>query len=65
MRNHSLTFTVTIPARPDFTGPVLVSVEKGTATGGYTLQKNEFVSNLDGFLEAAKIAGFTVTPPAA
>ncbi|EAW1172734.1 hypothetical protein S922_14100 [Salmonella enterica subsp. enterica] len=58
-----LTFTVTIPAPENFTGRVLVSVEKGIAQGGFALQKDEFVTSVESFFESAKMAGATIIYP--
>ncbi|MGU9774816.1 hypothetical protein ACV3J7_00120 [Salmonella enterica] len=63
MTNALLTLTVTIPASSHFTGRVLVNVENGAATGGYTLDKKEHVASLTSFLELAEMAGFKVISP--
>ncbi|HGV9339698.1 hypothetical protein [Enterobacter hormaechei] len=49
MREKLLTFTVTIPAPENFTGRVLVSVEKGIVLGSYVLRKNEFTTTVEIF----------------
>lgn len=63
MREKLLTLTVTIPAPENFTGRVLVSVEKGVALGGYVLRKNEFTTTVDSFFESAKMAGVQINYP--
>ncbi|HGW3732841.1 TPA: hypothetical protein ACNH31_004485 [Citrobacter freundii] len=63
MREKLLTFTVTIPAPENFTGRVLVSVEKGTAQGAYLLRKNEFTTTVESFFESAEMAGAQIIYP--
>lgn len=63
MREKLLTFTVTIPAPENFTGRVLVSVEKGTVLGSYVLRKNEFTTTVESFFESANMAGVQIIYP--
>lgn len=63
MREKLLTLTITIPAPENFTGRVLVSVEKGVALGSYVLRKNEFTTTVDSFFESAKMAGAQIIYP--
>lgn len=54
MREKLLTFTVTIPTPENFTGRVLVSVEKWIVLGSYVLRKNEFTTTVESFLNSQK-----------
>lgn len=63
MREKLLTLTVTIPAPDNFTGLVLVRVEKGVVLGSYVLRKNEFTTTVEGFFESAKMAGAQIIYP--
>lgn len=64
MSEKFLTFTVAIAAPENFTGRVLVNVEKGIAQGGYPLRKDEFVTSVESFFESAKMAGVQINYPA-
>lgn len=65
MRNRLINLTVPIPVEPNYTGRVLVSVENGKPTKAHKLFENEFTGSFESFLEAAKLAGYQVIPPAA
>ncbi|WP_455424828.1 hypothetical protein [Dryocola sp. LX212] len=51
---------VELHVMPDFTGRVVVHIEKGRAICDRPLLKSEHVNTLDGFLELARMAGYKV-----
>ncbi|MEF9676057.1 hypothetical protein QX227_08130 [Pectobacterium aroidearum] len=63
MHNQTLIITATLNVLPDFTGRVLVYVKDGVATNDRRLFDDELVGGLDTFLELARKAGWSITPP--
>ncbi|HBU8750155.1 TPA: hypothetical protein MDE87_001779 [Klebsiella pneumoniae] len=57
--------SISLPVSENFTGKVLVNVENGAATNGFHLKPDEFVGNVDSFIEGCRRAGFQVIPPTA
>ncbi|BCH46219.1 hypothetical protein KAM260_41100 [Klebsiella pneumoniae] len=41
---------LSLPVPENFTGKVLVNVEKGVAVGGFPLRPDEFVGSVDSFI---------------
>lgn len=65
-RNQDLTtIPVSLSVKSGFTGLVVVRMEKGQETAQFPLRKNEFFGTLESFLDAARMAGYQVIPPAA
>ncbi|EMO8816848.1 TPA: hypothetical protein ACTYPY_005480 [Klebsiella pneumoniae] len=53
---------LSLPVPENFTGKVLVNVEKGIAINGFPLRPDEFVGSVDSFIECCRLIGFQVTP---
>lgn len=62
MRNQNKEIALEVPEY--FTGRLLVLVEKGGRVSYSKIRPNEILCSLDGFLEVAKLFGYTVTPHA-
>lgn len=45
---------------PDFTGRVVIHIEKGRAICDRPLLKNEHIATLDGFLKLVRMSGYKV-----
>jgi len=52
-----------VPER--FTGFAVVRFEKGQEKAQFLLRHGEFFGSLDSFIDAARVAGYQVIPPAA
>ena len=61
MGNQPATMTITLNVPDDFTGRVLVYLDKGKVKSQCRLRNNEIVSTVEGFSELA-LAIFTATP---
>ncbi|EKS6737840.1 hypothetical protein NTH60_004846 [Enterobacter ludwigii] len=48
-----------------FSGRVLVTFENGEIVREQAVRSDEHLATLEGFIETARMAGFTVIPPAA
>ncbi|WP_217076343.1 hypothetical protein [Klebsiella sp. PL-2018] len=53
---------LSLPIPENFTGKILVNVEKGIAINGFPLRPDEFVGSVDSFIECCRLTGFQVTP---
>ncbi|EMX1845662.1 hypothetical protein [Klebsiella quasipneumoniae] len=53
---------LSLPVPENFTGKVLVNVEKGIAINGFQLRPDEFVGSVDSFIECCRLIWFQVTP---
>ncbi|MFA1020130.1 hypothetical protein AB8780_21120 [Enterobacter sp. SAT-E-asb] len=48
-----------------FSGRVMVTFENGEVISEQAVRSDEHLATLEGFIETARLAGFTVIPPAA
>lgn len=51
---------LSLPVPENFTGKVLVNVEKGIAVGGFPLRPDEFVGSVDSFIECCRLTGLKI-----
>ncbi|BBV78157.1 hypothetical protein STW0522RAO56_42110 [Raoultella planticola] len=61
--NNSIKMPVvhlSLPVPENFTGKVLVNVEKGVAINGFPLRPDEFVGSVDSFIECCRLTGFKI-----
>ncbi|WP_227136554.1 hypothetical protein [Kosakonia radicincitans] len=54
---------VTLSVPSSFSGRVVVHLKDGRAIADYCLNQADHISTLTGFIELARLAGWTVTPP--
>ena len=59
MRNHEARLSVTLDAPQNFTGRILVYLEKGQVKCQCRLKENEFISTLAGFSEMLTRSGIS------
>lgn len=66
MHNRDKTIVpVSLSVNSGFTGWVVVKLENGAEKAQFPLKPGEFFGSLDSFIEAARVAGYQVIPPAA
>ena len=51
---------LSLPVPENFTGKVLVNVEKGIAVGGFPLRPDGFVGSVDSFIECCRLTGLQI-----
>ncbi|ELD3250736.1 hypothetical protein QUR14_001045 [Enterobacter hormaechei] len=55
---------VSLRVNSGFTGLVVVKLDNGAEKAQFPLKSGEIFGSLDSFIEAAKIAGYQIIPPA-
>lgn len=56
---------VSLSVKSGFTGLVVVKLENGAEKAHFPLKPGEFFGSLESFIDAARVAGYQVIPPAA
>lgn len=59
------TVPVSLNVKTGFTGLMVVKLENGAEKAQFPLKPGEIFGSLDSFIEAARVAGYQVIPPAA